>query len=123
MLSPTFFSAAICVTQLMALFLNHHHLYTFSHPRRDSYMLLLLEAVVCARRFAVAGVVRAQAAAAASGLPPSLPVFGGAVMVASFVAAWMFTSGRPLFDALLLVPGGACTTFTTQLPPVAHPLR
>lgn len=90
--------------QLHLLLLHHHHLHTFTHPRRDSYVLLLLEIMLCARRFIVAGLVRAQVLAARSSLPQLLPAVGAHAAVCSYVIVWMTKSGRPFMDALLLLP-------------------
>jgi len=90
--------------QLLLLLLHHHFLHTYAHPRVDSFVLLLLEVVLCARRFIMAGILRAQQTTTRVGLPPALPAVAVLTALLVYVYIWIRASERPMTDALLLVP-------------------
>ena len=93
---------------LQLLLLHHHMLYTFTHPRQDSYMLLLLEVLGCARRYLVAGYAKLQPLATRAGITASTLFLGFVVALYSMAGISMlwhaFFSGRPLVDMVLLLP-------------------
>lgn len=90
---------------LQLLWLHHHMLYTFTHPRQDSYMLLLLEVLGCARRYLVAGYAKFQPLAKRAGTTLFLGLVAALYTIAGIGLFWhAFFSGRPLVDMVLLLP-------------------
>jgi hypothetical protein len=90
---------------LQLLLLHHHMLYTFTHPRQDSYMLLLLEVLGCARRYLVAGYAKFQPLAKRAGTTLFLGLVAALYSIAGISMLWhAFFSGRPLVDMVLLLP-------------------
>jgi hypothetical protein len=95
------------------LFLHHHHLHTFTYPRHDSYVLLVLELMLCSRRFVMQLLARVQTAATKAGLHAGVAPFAAAIASCSYAVSWAYFSSRPHADVMLLLVAGIpmCCTF------------
>lgn len=109
---------AVFACQALHLLLHHHHLHTFVHPRSDSYVLLVLELMLCARRLLIDGMKHAQAAAERASMPRASVTVGALAVVASFMAAWFHDRGdRPITDVIFLIPPGVCAATVSSSSP------
>ena len=101
-LSGLSISVALFICKVHLLLHHHHLLHTFTHPRADSYSLLLLEMALCARPLLMLGIERlTEGRRTMFGMAPKMTE----VMSASGVLglAFICASARPLFDGLLLL--------------------
>ena len=89
---------------LLFLALHLHHLHTFSHPRTDSRILVLIELLLCTRHLLIIEVCRLQARAVSAGVSIWLATriqWEGFVVIVT-VGIFLYFSMHDNFDACLV---------------------